>query len=423
MPLKTIRIQTNSQRTLLIIGAVFCAVAVIFFVKWSFGHTISIRAEQKEVADASTGFAPDDPQTHYSSAVLHEKSFLPEDLEKSVAEYEKAAALSPNDYLLWLALGKARERNGDAEGAEKALRRAVELAPNYSEVHWTLGNNLLRQGKSEDAFNEIRKSADGNEKYVLPAIAIVWDIFDGDITRIKQNIGDSAKLNAFLAVFLLKQQRYDDAFGIWNSLTEEMKSKTFLAQSEELYNGFVSVGKYRFARQVKSSIEGQDGTKIFGKFSFGGFETNNKKRKPDFFEWQIADGQQPLIGYDDKIKHGGNLSLVIIFNSPNGLDFRPVSQTIAVETGKSYRFEGFYRTELKTSATLRWEILNAADRSVIASTDAIAANADWTNFGADFTVPVNSEAVIVNLVRVKCDSTICPITGKVWFDDFTLNEK
>lgn len=423
MSLKTIRIQTNSQRTLLIIGAVFCAVISIFFVKWSFGHTISIRAEQKEVADASIGFAPDDPQTHYSSAVLHEKSFLPEDVEKAVAEYEKAAALSPNNYLLWLALGKARERTGDAEGAEKALRRAVELAPNYADVHWSLGNNLLRQGKSDEAFNEIRKAGDGNEKYVLPAIATAWDIFDGDIMRIKQNIGDSAKLNAFLAVFLLKQQRYDDAFGIWASLTEEMKTKTFSVQSEELYNGFVSVGKYRFARQVKSSIEGQDNTKIFGKFSFGGFEYNNSKKKSDFFDWQIADGQQPLIGYDDKIKHGGNLSLVLIFNSPNGLDFRPVSQTIAVEAGKSYRVEGFYRAGLKTSATLRWEILNAADRSVLASTETISANADWTNFGADFTVSENAEAVIVNLAREKCGSTICPITGKVWFDDFTLNEK
>jgi hypothetical protein len=355
--------------------------------------------------------------------VLHEKSFLPEDLEKAVAEYEKAAALSPNDYLLWLALGKARERNGDAEGAEKALRRAVELAPNYAEVHWTLGNNLLRQGKSAEAFDEIRQSAVGSDRFVLPAIATVWQISGGDITQVKQSIGDSPKLNAFLAVFLLDQKRFDDAFGIWNSLSDEMKSEIYPAQSEKIYNGLLVAGKFRFARQVKSSIDGQDGSKTFGKFNYGGFENNIKKQKADFFEWQIGDGAQPLIGYDDKIKHGGNLSLVMIFNSPNGLDFRPVSQMIAVEAGKSFRFEGFYKAELKTSATLRWEILNAADRTVIASTEAIAANADWTNFGADFTVPDNAEAVIVNLVRVKCNSTICPITGKVWFDDFTLNEK
>ena len=92
--------------------------------------------------------------------------------------------------LLWLALGKSRERNGDIGGAEKALRRAVELAPNYGDNHWTLGNNLLRQGKSEDAYNEIRQSTIGATKYVIPAIATAWQIFNGDISLIEKNIGD-----------------------------------------------------------------------------------------------------------------------------------------------------------------------------------------------------------------------------------------
>ncbi len=423
MPLKTIHIQNNIQRAVLIIGAVVCAVAVIFSVKWSFGHAISIRAEHKEVAAASTVFAPDDPQTHYSSAVLHEKSLSPEDWEKSVAEYEKAAALSPNDYLLWLALGKARERNGDPAGAEKAFRRALELAPNYAETHWTLGNNLLRQGNFEAGFDEIRTSAVSSDKFVIPAIATAWQILDGDIARIKNNIGDSAKLNAYLAVFLVNQQRFEDAFEIWNSLSPEMKSETYLAQTEEIYNRFVSAGKYRFARRAKSSIGKQDDDKFLSGFTDGGFENNVKKQKTDFFDWQIGDGSQPLIGFDDKIKHGGSLSLVIIFNSPNGQDFRPLSQLIAVEAGKSYRFEGFYKSELKTSSTLRWEVLNASDRTLIAETETIEQAADWTKFGADFTVPENAEAVIINLAREKCNSTICPITGKVWFDDFTLNEK
>ena len=233
MPLKTIEIETNNQRILLIAGAFVCVFAVLFFVKWSFGHTISTRAEQKEIAEMSVGLAPDDPQTHFTSAVLHEKSFLPEDLEKSVAEYEKAAALSPNDYLLWLALGKSRERNGDMTGAEKALRRAVELAPNYVDTHWTLGNNLLRQGKSEEAYNEIRQSTNGSDKYVIPAIATAWQIFNGDISLIKKNIGDSPKLNVFLAVFLLKQEHYDEAFEVWNGLSQEMKTVNYKIQPKK----------------------------------------------------------------------------------------------------------------------------------------------------------------------------------------------
>lgn len=421
MPVKTIEINSTQQRVFLLVGVIVAAFLAILFAKWSFGHAISIRAEQKEVADVSASLAPDDPQTHYTSAILHEQSFSPEDFEKSVAEFEKAAALSPNDFLLWLALGKARERNGDPLGAEKALRRAVELAPNYVDAHWTLGNNLLRQGKFEEGFKEIRLSADNGEKFVLPAISTAWTIFDGDISQIRKNIGDSAKLNAFLAVFLLNQNRFDDAFNTWNAIGGDAKTVAYRTQSEEIYNRFLSANKYRYAKIVKNSLDGSEDPNVFGKITSGGFDSNVKQEKTDFFDWQIGAGAQPLIGYDDKIKRGGDLSQVIIFNSPDGLDFRNFSQIVVVESGKTYSFKGFYKAELKTSATLRWEIVSATDNSVIATTDSISASTDWTSFEASFTVPQNAEAVIIRLARVKCGSTICPISGKVWFDDFSIN--
>ena len=421
MSLKTIETADSNQRIILFGVAVLCFLLAILFVKWTLGHTISLRAQQKEVAILSTDLAPDDPQTHFSSAVLHEQSFLPEDFEKSVQEYEKAAALSPNNYLLWLALGKAREKQGDAAGAEKALRRAVELAPAYVDTHWTLGNNLLRQGRAEEAFREIRLAADESEKYVVPAITTAWQVYDGDIALVRNSIGNSPKLNANLSVFLISRERFDEAFETWNALPAEAKSVTYKPQSEEIYNKLIGAGKFRYGKLVRAAIDGADAASAFGKFVNGGFEENLKKEKPDFFEWQIGSSPQPLIGFDDKIKHGGNLSLVIIFNSANGQDFRPLSQTIAVEAGKQYRFETFYKSELKTTATLRWEIVNASDNAVIASTSAINASSDWTSLDAAFTAPMSAEAVIIRLARVQCGSTMCPITGKVWFDDFSLN--
>lgn len=420
MPVKTIKISSNLQRIILFAGVILAGFFAVVSVKWSFGHAISLRAEQKEVAEVSILFAPDDPKPHYVLAVLHERSFLPEDFEKSVAEYEKAAALSPNDFWLWLTLGKARERNGDAPGAEKAFRRAVDLAPNYADTRWTLGNSLLRQGRFEEGFKEIRISTEKSEKYVLPAISTVWTIFNGDVAEIRKNMGDSAKLNVFLAIYLIKQNRFDDAFNTWNGLTDEDKTNVFKAQSEELYSHFLSAGKFRYAKLVRASLDGLNGSDVFGKITSGGFDTNVKPEKPDFFDWQTGSGAQPLIGYDDKIKHGGNMSLKIIFSSPNGQDFRTYTQTVAVEAGKTYSFQGFYKADLKTSATLRWEIVNAADNSVLSSTDEIAANADWTKFESSFTVPQNSEAVIIRLARVKCSSAICPINGIVWFDDFSI---
>lgn len=421
MPVKKIKINSTLQRIILFAGVILAGFFAVVSVKWSFGHAISLRAEQKEIAEVGTSFAPDDPQTHFVLAYLHEKGFLPEEVEKSVSEYEKAAALSPNDYLLWLALGKARERNGDTQGAEQAFRRAVELAPNYADARWTLGNCLLRQGKSEEGFKEIRASASNSDKYVLPAISTAWSISDGDTAQIRKNLGDSAKLSAYLSIFLLKQKRLDDAFNAWNGLSADEKSNVYKAQTEEIYNLLFNAGKIRYAKIIRSALDGNQSSDVFGNITSGGFDSNIKQEKTDLFDWQIGAGAQPLIGFDDKIKHGGNMSLVIIFNSPNGQDFRTYSQIVAVEAGKTYRFKGFYKAELKTDATLNWEIVNSADNSVISSTDAIAANADWTSFESTFTVPQNSEAVIIRLARVKCHTATCPISGKVWFDDFSIN--
>jgi hypothetical protein len=112
--------------------------------------------------------------------------------------------------------------------------------------------------------------------------------------------------------------------------------------------------------------------------------------------------------------------LKLIFNN-DGKVFRNVSQTIAVETNKKYVFETFYKSELKTAATVKWEIVDAADGKVLASTEAIAANADWTSLKTEFVAPETTEAVTIRLVRVACTSTPCSIAGKVWFDDFSLN--
>ena len=161
----TIRVKSLSQRIFLIVITLACLLFVILSVKWFFGNAIANAAVQKAVANFAITLAPSDPQTHFTSAIIDERSFSSEDMPKSLASYEKSLALSPNDYLLWLAYGKAKERNGAPEGAVKALQKAIELAPNYAEVYWVHGNMLLRQDKNNEAFVSIQKAVEGDKKY------------------------------------------------------------------------------------------------------------------------------------------------------------------------------------------------------------------------------------------------------------------
>ena len=79
---------------------------------------------------------------------------------RRVREFEVAVRLSPNDFRYWEELGRALEMTGDRAGAEKALRRAVFLAPNYYHPHWRLGNLLLRSNRYEEAFQHLFRAAE-----------------------------------------------------------------------------------------------------------------------------------------------------------------------------------------------------------------------------------------------------------------------
>jgi len=422
--IKSIKLETALNRTILAAAGVFCFITALFFVKWCFANAIAARAPAKEVAEFSIALAPNDPQTHYALAVLNEKIFLAKDLSESLAEFERATALAPHDFRLWLALAKARERNGDAAGAELAAQRALALAPNYAQVQWMLGNILLRRGKIEEAFAEIRRAAESNDSYRSPAVTTAWQIFGGDAAQVKQNLSGSDSLKSALAVFLARQKRFEEAMEIWNTLPAESKTASpFKEDGEELLRVTTEAKKFRFALQIQTQIYETDaGNFAIGKISNGGFETDVKRERASVFDWQIADGAQPQIGFDDREKRDGARSLVIVFNSSDGKDFRPILQMTAIESAGKYVFEIFYKSNLKTSAALRWEIVDAADNKVLATANLAPNSADWTNLKTEFLVPETTQAVMVRLAREPCKSIICPISGKVWFDDFSIHQ-
>ncbi len=293
---KSFKLETASRRAVLILAGFVCLSATVFFAKWCFANAITTRVSFKEVARFSIDLAPNDPQSHYALAVLNGKSFMLEDLPASLAGFERAAALAPNDFNLWVELGKARERNGDAAGAELALKRALELAPNYAQVQWTLGNILLRRGKTDESFSEMRRAAEGYDIYQSPFITTAWGIFEGDLESVKRHIGSSAVLNGKLAGFLAGQQRFNEALDIWNSLPAEEKKTTLKQTGEELFGQMLAAKKYRDALPIQQSISEQTDAESFapGKIYNGGFESEIKRERASVFDWQIADGHLAL---------------------------------------------------------------------------------------------------------------------------------
>ena len=183
----------------------------------------------------------------------------------------------------------------------------------------------------------------------------------------------------------------------------------------------VTAKHYQLAARVAADLQVNDAEKpVVGQVGNGGFENGIRLKNPGIFEWQIADGSEPQIGLSDTQKRSGKYCLWMSFNSLETAAFRSVSQIAAVVPGAGYELEVFYRSDVKTSATLKWEIADLTTSAPLASTPPIVPAGDWTPLRVKFTMPIGSDGILIRFVREGCNGPSCPTSGKVSFDDFSL---
>ena len=171
---------------LLFLIALLAIVGAWFAERWYIGNVVAEYAPSAEeggidMASLGVRWAPADPFTHWRLASLEEENFSAENLANAVREYELAVILSPHDYRFWMELGRGLDAAGDTGGAEKALGRAVELAPAYSLPRWYFGNMLLREGRLNEAFEQLRPAARNNDAMRPQVFSLAWQAFDKDV--------------------------------------------------------------------------------------------------------------------------------------------------------------------------------------------------------------------------------------------------
>lgn len=413
---RSIKLTSIAQLLLLLIPAVLILVAFVFVFRWCIADSAATRTSIKEVAQFTTAWAPDDPQTHYTLALITQNSFVAEDMETSMRAFEKAAALSPFDYRYWLPFAQARERNGDIDGAEKSLRHALKYAPNYSQVHWALGNVLLRQGKFDEAFSEMRAALEGNPAFAAPAMAAVLQFSEEPPSVLLERLGNSSDAKAAMAITLARQKRFDESMNAWNAIPENERAEKFKEKAKELSSILLTEHKFRYAGMIDPQSVSNDGG-----FINPGFENDLDLANTSQFGWKIADGAQPRIGFDEQQKHAGRRSLGIVFAKGSGKDFRTIAQTIVVETNAAYTLDLFYRSEIETTGTLQWEVVDAATSEVLAISKTLSTKSnEWEQLVVPFKAGPQTEAVTIRLVRAGCQN--CSIEGRLWFDSFQITK-
>lgn len=401
-----------------------------FAVRWYLANTIaenlSLDGRALEIGRLAATWAPSDPLTHWRLGELVQKKLPPSQLPEAISEYEKAVSLSPNDYRFWMTLGSALEQSGETGRAEIALRRATQLAPSYSYPRWYLGNLLLRTGRYDESFEELRRASEADPELRAQLFNLAWEVYSNDLGAMTQAIGASAEARAQFSLYLLGRQRFEEGVVVWKGLKETEK-RANRDTGESMIASLAAAKRHHQAADVSNDLAPSSAYNVVeGKFIDGGFEIDLIRQPAAVFGWQVKSAQQAQIGIDSSQSHTGSRSLRIVFQVRSRLESLQVSQLVSVTPATQYDFECYVKTHgLQSLATPIVEVVDAMDGSVIAtSRPAADGNSDWQRVGVKFKTGAKTEAVTVRINRASCgEEPVCPIFGTVWYDDFSLQRR
>lgn len=360
---------------------------------------------------------PDDPEAHSGRALVLLNT---QGLIVALPEYERAVALRPNDYFLWLELGRARDMADDEPGAIAALEQSVRLAPFYAQPRWQLGNVLFRAGRVEEAYRELRRAALSDVAFLPNLIDLAWGATGGDPIAVERIVQpERASWHMALAKIFIKRGKIAEGFA-------QFRAAGGLAEKDRqaLVNELLAAKRYQEAHEVWviDSAESKRGELL----NDGGFESK-LSRDASGFGWQLARDTPTLrLSLDRSNPHSGAQSLRVDFNGDANPTQSILTQLIPVEPNMRYRLRFNARTEDVVTGGLPLINVNDAsskDDSVLAVSSMLPQSSNgWQEFSIDFTTSKTTSAVLISVQRQNCSSGPCPAFGRMWLDDFVIQK-
>jgi tetratricopeptide (TPR) repeat protein len=433
MPQELIQISVRraAVKILLILLLILAGVWSYFVVRWYLGNTLAeyfnAGDNSLEAAHMAASLAPNDPLTHWRMAQVSQKVLPLDQQTQAIAEYEQAVRLSPYDYRFWMSLGTAQGQLGDPAKAEMALKRAVELAPSYSYPRWYLGNFLLRNGRYDEAFDQLRLASEADPELRPQQFNLIWEIYKGDPEALKNAVGPSSNARARFALYLVERNRIDEGLRLWNSMSGHEKS-TNKDSGASIITALNKSLRYHDAVKIWNDMSMEEYRAEVGRVFDGGFEAPVNYGADTVFGWQVKGAPGIDIRIDPTRSHSGSRSLRLAFEVSSNLPIVSVSQLVPVTAQSEYELEFYVSTEkLLSGSTPQVQILNAANEEVLVSSEtALNGTSKWNRVGFSFKTGENMEAVILRIVRFSCstkETPICPIYGSIWYDDINFRRK
>lgn len=380
-----------------------------------YGALLTNYAARTDHLNAATGAVGRDPRNadaHYVRATILEAS----DLRAAITEHRNAVKSRPEDYALWLSLARAHELIGTTESAIAAARQAALLAPAYSQPHYQLGNMLLRSGRTNEAFAELRRAAESDPALLPGIIDLAFRISGGNAQFVLQTLAPStSEARITMANYLRLRDQVDAAIELYTA------AGTDAAKDRAYYVGqLISTNRFKDAAKLWA-VDHSDGV-ARDQIRDPGFEKDRDLSEAGF-SWRAGDKTEGLrFVLDTRERAEGNSSLRIEFVGGHDPASPVISQLVSVQPDTTYELRLSMRTENLISGGLpRVAVLDAATRVALAQSNELDRTSQgWREFGLQFKTGPQIETVQIVVQRQSCATQPCPIFGQLWLDRFSL---
>lgn len=402
-----------------------CSVILLLFLTFYSGRigfsrllsTYADRADQPGAANAAGNLSPGDPEAHFARAALLEYH---DDLNGAVSEYEQAIALRSQDYVLWLNLARARELNGDVSGAIAAARQAAPLAPFYAQPHWQLGNLLVRAGQRDEGFSELRRAAASDATLLPSIIDLAWQLSGGD-TNLTQSLiaPQSAEARIALANYFRKREKVSEAMVLYLATGDEGTE-----QRRQFLNELINSKHFEDAYALWSMNYPANLNKATDALLNPGFEEQTDLDPPGF-GWRSKDTTGSIsLFLDSSNPRAGSSSLGIEFKGDSDPAVPAISQLVLISPHTHYQLRFAARTEKIVSGGMPIiSVVDAVDNQALGSDIVLPEQTSgWQDYTIDFNSKDSTKAILISCRRASCGKSPCPIFGRMWLDDFSLQK-
>ena len=345
--------------------------------------------------------------------------------ELALAHFRHATELNPRDPAPWLELSAAYNFQGQAAEAEACLRRADWLAPNLPHIQWVIGNFFLLQGNTDEAFRHFKVVLAGTPGYNQILFRTAWKASEDGVKILNELIPARVPTETDYLYFLLREKRFREAQAVWRRLASG--SEAFEpAQVAGYVDQLILAHLPAEAAQVWDDLHARGLIKPTyqptpqNMLVNGDFEEDILNMG---FDWRIAPVDGVLTAIDSTNFHSPSRSLQITFLGKTNLEYRGVYQYVRVEPGRSYRLQGFLRTDaITTESGPRLEVRDAYDSLALEqfSESLTGTSPGWSQAILDFTAGPKTELVVVGVARLPSRKLDNLIAGKVWVDDVRL---